>query len=172
MRQFTKIAPEIWSKAAVLELTDREKLLLLYLMTCCHQESCGCARILPGYIASDLDWQFSDVESALISLEQRQLIVRVLATNEIYVTDWFSSNPPMNPKHLTGVNGRIEKIHADELRERVRVEAAAASENMIARSTTRAEKQRIEERKSDLVRLSNLDRRQPNKWSVKPHRQL
>ena len=56
MRVFGRLESSFWDNPKVRELTDHEKLLLIYLFSCKHGNAIGCFVLPIEYIAADLGW--------------------------------------------------------------------------------------------------------------------
>jgi hypothetical protein len=117
-REFSKVSPVIWRSKRFLALPDdRCRLLLLYLLTCQHQNSAGTFRLPEGYACTDLvGWTIEQYRAARDHLRTAGLIVHDEKTEEIFVTGWFQISPPMNPKHAASIISRINEIESDDVR--------------------------------------------------------
>lgn len=117
-REFSKVSPAIWRSKRFLGLkTDRSRLLLFYFLTCQHQNSSGAYRLPDGYAISDLGWSLDVYREERSELQAVKLIHYDPETEEVYVSGWFRSCPPMNDKHASGTMARISQIESDTLRE-------------------------------------------------------
>ncbi|UXS31362.1 hypothetical protein FY152_04340 [Agrobacterium tumefaciens] len=123
MRDFTKVSPKIWRNKAFKALpTDEARLLMLYLMTCEHQNITGCFRLPEGYAVDDLGWQGEQYRSALAALKNSGLVIGDPETFEVFVCGWFDTNPPTNRKHALGIERVIAAIESDALRASTQLE--------------------------------------------------
>lgn len=118
MRDFSKVSPLLWRDKRFRGLASPDaQIVMLYFLTCEHQNSAGCYRLPDGYAASDLDWDVERYRAARSSVVDAGLILFDPVYNELFVTGWFEFNPAMNQKHAQGVERRIYAIESDVIRE-------------------------------------------------------
>ncbi len=127
-RQFTKVAAAVWTSKRFRTVSDAARLLLLYMMTCSHQNSTGAFRAPLGYFGIDLGWDDKKVAAALAELSKAGLVIHDQAESEFFVRGWYRFNPPMNSKHVTGTTRRFSEIQSDEIRAAAEAEFTAAVE--------------------------------------------
>jgi hypothetical protein len=123
MREFSKIAPNIWSskKFKSLETSD-DRLAYFYLLTSPHSNWCGCYSLPIGYMAADLGWSLEASRKAIDSLSKGYLIKYDEAENTVLIVNWFAHNPPTNSKHAVGIWKNLCRANSETLQ----VEAAQA----------------------------------------------
>ena len=110
-----------------MDLDDSGRALFLYLLTSPHQTSCGCSQIKPGYACADLgaNWPLAKYLTTLADLEgQAGLIITDPETDEIYIERWFKHNAKGSWKYAKAVQGQIDKIESEMLREKVNADFA------------------------------------------------
>ncbi|MCP5075961.1 MAG: hypothetical protein GY947_22050 [Rhodobacteraceae bacterium] len=118
MREFTKISPAIWNSQRFKALPeDNARFLMLYFLTCMHQNNAGCYYLPDGYALSDLDWEQGQYEAACKQLVEAGLIRFDPNESVVMIDKWFEFNPPMNPSHRTGIEHTIERIPSESLSE-------------------------------------------------------
>lgn len=126
-RQFSMVSPAIWRSRRFLALsTDKCRLLLLFYITCSHQNSAGCYRIPEGYACTDLGWPTDEYKSARQELVAADLVAYDDETEEVFVTGWFRVSPPTNKSHAQGTQKLISNIESDAIRSKVETDFAEA----------------------------------------------
>ncbi len=65
MRTYGNIPHKFWLQAKEAGLSDKGKMLMVYLMSCPHGNSIGCFRLPAAYISDDLDWPIEVVVETL-----------------------------------------------------------------------------------------------------------
>lgn len=120
MRDFTKIAPNLWRSGYFKGLhSDDERYLYIYFMTCPHQDSTGCYHLPDAYACDDMGWPLTKYVAVRDKLIEAGMIDYDPGTNFIKISDWFAFNPPMNSKHLTGTLRVARKIPCPAFQESV-----------------------------------------------------
>lgn len=144
-RDFSKVSSALWRSKRFLALTsDRSRLLLVYFITCSHQNSAGAYQLPVGYALADLGWMREEYETHRTELVDACLIAYDDDTEEVFVTGWFKFCPPMNEKHATGTMTRINDIESEAVK---RVTIGEFKESTKARLRVQSEvrRQRPEE---------------------------
>ncbi len=107
MRDFSKVAPQVWRSKKFRSLNDRGRLLYLYLLTCPHANSAGCYNLPIGYATHDLGWSDKSVLDTIGSLCDTLLIGYNEAEETVFINNWFIFNPAQNPKHAKKLYSEI-----------------------------------------------------------------
>ncbi|AKI00552.1 hypothetical protein IMCC20628_01845 [Hoeflea sp. IMCC20628] len=115
-RTFSKVSPSVWQSARFRALSEGERLVYLYYITCSHVDSAGCFHLPDLYACADLDLSPEEYEPMREALIAAGLIDYDTATSFVRIARWFKHNPPMNPKHAQGTRIRIEAIPSERLR--------------------------------------------------------
>ncbi|MGA1803352.1 hypothetical protein [Rhizobium sp. HT1-10] len=130
MREFSKVSPLFWRNKRFSALTSTDaKLCMLYFVTCEHQNSAGCYRLPDAYAAADLSWPMQHYLEVRQQLADAGLILFDDESKELFVTDWFETNPAMNDKHSQGCQRLISNIESDNVREAAEDAFLQAEEN-------------------------------------------
>lgn len=101
MRDFSKISCAIWQSQKFRNLSDKGRLLYLYLHTCPHVNSIGCYYLPKGYISADLGWNDSAVDRAMTELSTG-LIEHNSGLNLIKINRFLEHSPITNKSHAIG----------------------------------------------------------------------
>lgn len=117
-RSFSKISPVIWRSRRFMGLSDRGKVLQLYLLSNAHVSSAGCYELPDGYACSDLEWSLSDYLAVRRELLDAGLIDVDDDLSIILIERWFRHNAPSNDDHAKGCRRRLAAIESDRLREK------------------------------------------------------
>lgn len=118
MREFNKVSPKVWRDRKFRALPSNDaRLLFVYLITCEHQNSSGCFRLPDGYAVHDLGWEASIYSEKLAEVEASGLVITDAETSEVFICEWFETNPAMSKKHAIGIERIISNIESDKLRE-------------------------------------------------------
>lgn len=118
-RKFTMVSPAFWRSRRVAKQNNAARVLLLYLLTCDHQNNAGCYRLPAAYAMSDLGWPQDVYDAALAALVNDDLIMTDEATSEVYIRRWFKHCAPTNAKHAKGVIANMYEIESDKLRKKI-----------------------------------------------------
>lgn len=97
MRDYGRIHGTFWSSPTTAGMTDKGKLLALYLMSCTHGTIAGVFRLPDGYIAEDLQWEIEDVRQAFGELLTKGFANRCETTKWVWLVKHLEWNPPENP---------------------------------------------------------------------------
>ena len=116
MRDFNKVAICFWQQPNR-GLSDEAQYLRLYLMTCPHQNSAGAFSLPEGYACADLNWPLAKLRTHRKALIDANVLLFDADTNELFLVDWFTHNPAMNPKHIAGANRIIARLHSATIRD-------------------------------------------------------
>lgn len=83
--QYSAVRRRLWREADFRALSDEEKLALLYLRTCSHQNLPGCFVLPLAYAADDLQWAAQTVGKRFRKLHDDGAIIWDPAVNLIFV---------------------------------------------------------------------------------------
>jgi len=106
---YGKVHEQFWSDEKVDTLSDRAKLLALYLITGPHRSALGAMRLPLGYLTADLGWSESAMTEALRELESIGFIVREWPTGWTLIRKFLKWDGPENPNQVV----RLAKLCAD-----------------------------------------------------------
>lgn len=97
MRDYGRVHGTFWSSPATADMSDRAKLLALYLMTCTHGTIAGVFRLPEGYIAEDLRWETEEVREVFSELLDKGFANRCETTKWVWIIKHLEWNRPENP---------------------------------------------------------------------------
>lgn len=122
--RFTKVSSNVWRSARFRKLTDAERLLYMFLISCEHTNSIGAFRLPDGYALDDLgeQWDAAKLKKARDVLVKADLIAFDADSQFYYVRRWFKHSPPMNDKHAQGCLRQIGDLEPDTIAEMVLVD--------------------------------------------------
>jgi hypothetical protein len=112
-KRFTKVYGEsLWRSKRFLAVSDKAKLLYVYLLSNSHSNTIGAYFVPDGYALADLGWSLPEYRAARVELTDAGLIVFDDDTSVVYVTNWFKHSPPQNEKHAQGCQRMIEELES------------------------------------------------------------
>ena len=115
-RDFTKVSPAIWKSRKFRELSCGEaKLFYLFVLTGPHQTNAGISKLPLAYAAYDLGVPLGTLEQSMESCIEVGLLDQDPETDEVFITNWFTFNIPMNAKHRKGVVHTLERVESERL---------------------------------------------------------
>ncbi|WP_105438484.1 hypothetical protein [Neorhizobium sp. T25_13] len=115
---FNQIHHTLWRSKRVRSLDDSDhKLLLLWMMTCEHQNALGFFRCPDQWPAADLQWDVSRVTESRKHLTFVGLIYYDEETEEVYVDQWMRFAVKPAPKVMQGYRRQVGDIESDTIRE-------------------------------------------------------
>lgn len=94
MRAYGKVKSTFWTRRK--RLSDKAKLLSLYLMSCPHGSSNGCFYLPPAYIMGDLGWVYETVAQTLSELSREGFAYHCPMTEWVFIARFLHHNPPEN----------------------------------------------------------------------------
>ena len=97
MRQYGKVETRFWSDRKIRDLSERGRILFLYLLTCPHSSPIGCFRLPPEYIVSDLMWKIETVNEVLIEIILKELVEYDYDRQILWLKNFFKHNSIDNP---------------------------------------------------------------------------
>lgn len=97
MRDFGTVASAFWEDDKVRGMSDRAKLLALYLLTGPSSNLVGCYRLHPDYMAEDLNWPREAVWEALEEVCQTGFASFCGKTHLVLLPRYLKWNPFSNP---------------------------------------------------------------------------
>ncbi len=170
MKEFGKVSSQFWISDDIQPLSDRAKLMALYLLTTGHGNLIGIFKLSRGYIADDLCWDRSVVQKALTELESNNFLTLSEQGNYLCINRFMDHNPTVNQKQIIArLNALLLLPDAlsDMLPEAVavveRVLAKACSGKASREVKTKAEQvRRLLERSSEKVRPKKIEDRKEN----------
>lgn len=110
MRSYGKIESGFWQNPKMRQLSEKSRLLLIYLFTCHHGNSIGCFILHDGYIAADLGWSSEHVSEHVSELVSKHHIERDKSTFLTRIIGWFGHNVIENGNVLKAAAKTIKSI--------------------------------------------------------------
>ncbi len=115
-RVFNKISPALWSSARFLSLSDKGKIVFIYLCSNAHVTSAGCYVLPDGYACTDLCWDAETYRAARSEVIEAGMIDFDPDHSVVWIDLWFKHNPTTNDKHALGTTRLLADIPSDRLR--------------------------------------------------------
>lgn len=116
---YSKIDELFWKDKKNRTLSNDEKLLFLYLLTCPHRNILGLFSMPCLYIASDLNWDKEKTEKNIKNLIDKGYIYYDFENEWVLIKNFLKYNAPENPNQIKSCAKKIDEIVAtlsDELR--------------------------------------------------------
>lgn len=97
MRQYGAVHTRFWIGESASNMTDKQKLLYLYLLTSPHSNPIGCYRLPLSYIQSDLKWSSETVTETVTETVSIGLIEYDFKLEIVLIKRFIEFNPIANP---------------------------------------------------------------------------
>lgn len=107
MKDFGKVSGQFWISDDIQSLSDKAKLLALYLLTTGHGNLIGIFRMPKGYIAADLNWEEPSVERAIAELTASGFLLASDQCQYICIPQFMEHNPVDN---ITQIDARLKLL--------------------------------------------------------------
>lgn len=165
---YTKTGASLWIEMEEAQLSDRAKLLLLYLITCEHRNMIGLYRLPFAYAASDLGWEVEEVSEGVRELTEKGFVAYDGRFRMVLVRIFLRENPLENPNAVKAAEKLIRSLpetallgELEELLEgfgnryETLCQTVADTENRIQKTESR--KQKTEDRKQKAERMPGAE---------------
>lgn len=110
MRSYGKVYSTFWSDQRTATLSDRGKVMALYLLTGPHSNGIGCYRLPIGYVSEDLQWSAETVSETLSELLAVGFVDRCETTGWVFIPRFLRHNAPENPNVCKSLVPLIEAV--------------------------------------------------------------
>lgn len=107
---YTKTKDSIWIEMGDRGLSDKAKLLLLYLTTCSHRNVIGLYRLPYAYAAADLGWNTETVSKGFEELLSKGFVWYDDQLKMVLLRDFLEHNPLENPNVIKSANKLIGEL--------------------------------------------------------------
>jgi hypothetical protein len=97
MRDYGKVYTLFWTSEDVLAMTEDERTLALYLLTCPHGNMLGCFRLPNAYASDDLKWSMERVSKGFGGLVAKGYIYRCERSFWVVILRYLKWNQFENP---------------------------------------------------------------------------
>lgn len=97
MRDFCKVSPKVWRSLKFKKLSDRGRLLYLYLLTCPHANAVGCYSLPLAYVGADIG--LDTPADVMAEVEAAGLVRYDDGEGIVFVENFMHFNPPTNASH-------------------------------------------------------------------------
>jgi len=110
MRQYGQIQCAIWANPRFKALSEKSKLILIYLLTGRHSNGLGCFSIPFGYVSADLKYGIDTVSKGFTELYENGFIKYCETTEYVFICKFLKWNPIANPKIATSREKEFSEI--------------------------------------------------------------
>ncbi|WP_066017987.1 hypothetical protein [Endozoicomonas atrinae] len=191
MKDFGKVSSRFWTSDDIQPLSDRAKLMALYLLTTGHGNLIGIFKLSRGYMADDLCWDRSAVQKALAELASNDFLTLSEQSNYLCINRYMEHNPTVNqkqiiarlnallllpeklpevlPEAVTVVHRVLDKLSSGKVSREVKDKVAEVRRLLESRSETVSPK-KIEDRKENIeeekILVRSADRTPPRTGEV------
>ncbi|WP_051261523.1 hypothetical protein [Desulfovibrio inopinatus] len=110
MRDYGVVYSKFWLREDVMELSDKARLLFLYLLTGPHTTPSGCFRLPQGYAAADLGWGMRTVSKRFEELSSKGFVLCCPNTDWILIPNFLKHNPIPNPNCGKSIARQLELL--------------------------------------------------------------
>jgi|GEM_PF-3123569 len=107
---YGKIQETFWDDPTIRSLSERGRLLMLYLLTCRHRTRLGLFVLDPGYAAADLQWDREEMETCLQELVEKGRIEYDPDHRCVFLPRFLKYNTLENHKVVTGARAELGSI--------------------------------------------------------------
>ncbi|WP_422447852.1 hypothetical protein [Endozoicomonas sp. ALB091] len=107
MKEFGKVSSQFWISDDIQPLSDKARLLALYLLTTGHGNLIGIFRMPKGYMAADLNWDEPSVERAIAELTASGFLLASDQCQYICIPQFMEHNPVDN---ITQIDARLKLL--------------------------------------------------------------
>jgi len=110
---YSALDHRFWTSPTVRALTDDEKLVFAYLLTCPHSNMLGLYRMPIPYLAHDLGWPLAKAKKALgrLSEESSESLIQYDANAElVYIPNYLKYNTLASGNRERGAMARLKEL--------------------------------------------------------------
>src|SRR5688572_10554290 len=97
MRSYGLVPVSFWTDLNIMRLSERARMLALYLQTSSHTTMLGCFRLPDGYVCTDLQWDAETVTKLYAELSAIGFVTRDEPSNWVLVRRFLKANKIENP---------------------------------------------------------------------------
>lgn len=112
MREYGKVYTAFWTSEDVAAMTEDERTLALYLLTCPHGNMVGCFRLPEAYASDDLKWKSERVSKGFSGLISKGYIYRCDRSNWVVILRYLKWNQFENPNVGKAAGKLFESLSA------------------------------------------------------------
>ncbi len=110
MRQYGSIQTSFWTSSTMQPISDKGKLLAIYLLSSAHTNMLGCFRIPVGYIAEDLRWSSKTLLKTFNELIKINFLTRDQLNDWIVIHSFLKNHPIENPNQAKSIEKLFSQI--------------------------------------------------------------
>ena len=110
MRIYGSVQICFWENTDTQQLSDKSKILALYLLTGPHSNMLGAFRLPDGYITEDLKWNNEAVRKSFNELSDINFLTRNEENGWVVIHSFLKWNPVQNPKQGIGIHKLFDQV--------------------------------------------------------------
>ncbi|MDI6872121.1 MAG: hypothetical protein QME79_12415 [Bacillota bacterium] len=110
MSRYAKVQIQFWRDEKIVALSEDERNLFLYLLTCPHGNAVGLFVLPDAYACGDLRWPRRRYSKALGGLLDRGFVVKDDTVQLIWLPNYLKHNPIENPSQAAGAIKAIQEL--------------------------------------------------------------
>ena len=116
MREFGQIHSRFWQNPAMLQVSEKARLLAVYLLTCHHSSMTGIYRMPLGYVAADFGWDEEIVRETVSELFQNSFVDVYEDLHLIVIRRFMKYNRAKNSNVIMARVKELMSLPAGQLR--------------------------------------------------------
>lgn len=109
-KKYRKVDPRIWGDARFRSLSDRGKLLFLFVLTHPHLTLLGAMRATPAGLAEELGWTAKDMAPEFEAMLAQGIVQYDADGPILWAPNFLRYNPPTSPNVVTSWRGALELL--------------------------------------------------------------
>lgn len=123
MTDYAKIQTKLWHDPRFRALSERGRLLFMYLLSCPHRNLEGLFVLPVGYASADLGWEPETVAGTIAETVGQGLIAYDETVALVFIVDSLRYQAPANPNMVTAALNKLEALPDSPLLERFYADA-------------------------------------------------
>lgn len=130
MGKYRKVDPRIWNDLHFLNLSDKAKLVFLFLLTHPHMTALGAMRASQAGLAAELQWDQKDFAKAFAECFRKPLLKVDETHNFLWILNFMKYNQPENPNVFKSWESALDYLPECNLKYQLIQEVKAFAEGL------------------------------------------
>lgn len=110
MQRYAKVSIKFWTDEKILSLSEKTKLLALYLLTSPHSNSLGLYYLPLQYVSADLGFGVKEVMEGIKELEKIQFCIYDENTRVVFLPNFLTYNSFQNVNQVKGAVAKLSEL--------------------------------------------------------------